>query len=126
MRMSDTLGQFTVKPEDYKNHGYLKKYLPAIEKVSAVTGISAPHWQVFEDYQQKSTLAGGKSSCAFLAARFNTLAQAFGVMTSLQRDLPSVNLELYVAPDGRLDQGDGIGSYDDSGGRLNRALSQYI
>ena len=59
MRMSDPLGPFTVKPEDYKNDGYLKKYVPAIEKISAVMGIPAAHWQVFEDSNQISTRKAG-------------------------------------------------------------------
>jgi len=112
MRMGDTLYRFRVKPEDYKDNSYLRKYLPAIEKVCAVTEVPASNWEVYEDGNQISTREAGKSSCAFLAANFSTLEQAVAVMTCMQRDLPDVNLELFVAPDGRQDQGDGVGSYD--------------
>ena len=112
MRMSDTLRGFRGKPEDYKDNSYLSRYVPAIEEISAVTHVPFSRWTVWEDSQERSTLAGGKSSCAFLVANFGTLKQAFSAAAALQEEMPSVNLEIFVAPDGRQDQGDGIGSYD--------------
>jgi hypothetical protein len=114
MRMSCTLGACSAEPREYS---------AAVRAVSRLTGISS--WTVFVDSQQTSTRAAGNSCCAFLATKFPTLQQAVDAMITLQRELPTVNLELFVAPGGRNDQGDGIGAYDRLG-VINRALSAYI
>ena len=99
--------------------------MPAIEEVSRVTGVAPTAWRIYYDRHQISTREKGKSSCAFLAANFDGLDQAVVAMKALRRDLPGVNFEIFVAPDGRYDQGDGIGSYD-GGSSLNKLESNYI
>jgi hypothetical protein len=110
--MSESLSEFRTEPSEYKNDSYLSKHVPAIDKVAAVTGVSAGNWRIREDYQQSSCVEAGKSCCTFLAARFSSLEEALDAMKLLRRDLPTVNLELIVAPDGRRDEGAGPACYD--------------
>jgi hypothetical protein len=125
MRWGDTMGRFNADPANYKNDGYLRKYVPAAEAIAQATGTPASSWQALEDTHQRSTREGGKSSCAFLAARFPSLVSAFSAVAALQKTMPTVNLELHVAPDGRRDRGDGIAAYDDSSW-INREIGSYI
>lgn len=124
MRWTDTLSGFDVAPAKYKASGYLKKYVRAAEAIAQATATSPSSWQILEDNHQVSTREGGMSSCVFLSAQFTSLASAFNAVAAIQKNMPDVNMELHVAPDGRRDRGDGIAAYDDNS-LPNRAIGSY-
>ena len=98
--MTDSLGMC---------RGILPEYKPAYNVLVGVTG--AKDWKLLTDTHQISTREAGKSSCAFFIKDFQTFEKAVDIAKVIHTAMPSVNIEMQLAPNGYVDKGDGPGSF---------------
>src|SRR5688572_22214129 len=103
MRFTDTFGPWEA--------GHFGEYELAAIVVAKITQTNKGDWRVISDSHQISTREAGKSGCAFLAYNFKALPSAVVALGRIASQLPKVNVELHLSPDGYYDQGDGPSSY---------------
>lgn len=111
MRYSDRLLFSVCRPDQMVSWGNAE-YLPAMQKVAEVLDVPLDQLTFAKDHQQYSTMEAGKSGCTGIIYNTSTMPEAIKVMQTLQRELPKVNFEVHINPDGALDQGDGPASYN--------------
>ncbi len=100
MRMSDTFGKSTSA----------KDINPQALTV-LVDAVKVEGWKAVFDSHNISTRAAGKSCCEFLYKTFGSLEEAITVLKVIHEELPNVNVELIMTPDGMRDNGYGPASY---------------